>query len=143
MAWRGWRWRSHGHRAGHGAVLVLSVPGVLRASPGSGEGAAAVPVQPSVCNSRSSQSNSTPDLCAPGVLCTQRQAGIFSGVCSHSRKNSQMGITLTRCMSCCPLWTVPTKMKSSLLPPFPTRSMVQLCAVSAHCEGQRWPPSSV
>lgn len=105
--------------------------------PGSREGAAAVPVRPSVCNSRSSKTNSTPDLCAPGVLCAQRQAGIFSEVCSRSRKNSQMGITLTRCMSCCPLWTVPTKVKSPLLPPSPTRSTAQLCAVSAGCEGQR------
>lgn len=41
-----------------------------------------------------SQSNIPADLCAPGSLCTPRQTGIFSGVCSHSRKNSQMGITL-------------------------------------------------
>lgn len=41
-----------------------------------------------------SKSNIAPDLCAPGSLCTPRQTGIFSGVCSHSRKNSQMGITL-------------------------------------------------
>lgn len=43
-----------------------------------------------------SKSNIPPDLCAPGSLCTPRQTGIFSGVCSHSRKNSQMGITLPR-----------------------------------------------
>lgn len=43
-----------------------------------------------------SKSNIPPDLCARGSLCTPRQTGIFSGVCSHSRKNSQMGITLPR-----------------------------------------------
>lgn len=44
----------------------------------------------------SSHSNSPSDLLALGSLCTPRQTGIFSGVCSHSRKNSQMGITLPR-----------------------------------------------
>lgn len=47
-----------------------------------------------------SKSNIAPDLCAPGSLCTPRQTGIFSGVCSHSRKNSQMGITLPRGTGC-------------------------------------------
>lgn len=41
------------------------------------------------------KSNIAIDLCAPGSLCTQRQTGIFSRVCSRSRKNSQMGIILT------------------------------------------------
>lgn len=47
-----------------------------------------------------SKSNIPPDLCAPGSLCTPRQTGIFSGVCSHSRKSSQMGITLPRGTGC-------------------------------------------
>lgn len=43
-----------------------------------------------------SKSNISTDLCAPGSLCTWRQTGIFTGVCSHSGKNSQMGIILTQ-----------------------------------------------
>lgn len=50
------------------------------------------------------KSNIAIDLCAPGSLCTQRQTGIFSRVCSRSRKNSQMGIILTLYIS----WTLLT-----------------------------------
>lgn len=92
-------WRCHCHPTGTatvpGALGILQLPpqkqrpGQLFSSLNHRRGHLCVCLGPS-------KSNIPADLCPPGSLCTPRQTGIFSGVCSHSRKNSQMGITLPR-----------------------------------------------